>query len=434
MSKNLLQSFRDFVARENLFTHDDKLLLACSGGLDSTVLAHLLHAEGYDFGVAHMNFQLRGEDSDGDAAFVANLAQSLGAKFWTKAVDVKAEAQDGESTQMTCRRLRYDWFDQLKWKQPFTCVLTAHHLDDSLETFLMQLIRGSNYSGPGAISAASAHYRRPLLNSSRETIADYAGQQNITWREDASNATDDYLRNRVRHKLTPLLRREFGHTTAKWSKTQEQLRMDNRLIELGKKTLREQFTVKDGKSTSILREGNEYLPEMVRDLAAIRGFSPEQRRQILAAKGNTTFSSGRWLAVVTPESVRFDLTEGLMQSILEEEIISRLPHHNEWVSLELIPRPGSLDEAGVLYLAPPSFPLHLRPRQNGDRFRPLGLHGRTKKVKDYMIDAKIPVWLRDRIYLLTDANDEIMAISGYCISEKFKVLPEHEEVLRISWT
>lgn len=429
----LADRFRDFVRHERLFTKEDRLLLACSGGLDSTVLAHLLHAEGYDFALAHMNFQLRGEASDGDAAFVKELAGTLGARFYCKAVNVAQQAPPGESTQMTCRRLRYEWFHYVKRDDQYAYLLTAHHLDDGFETFLMQTIRGSNYSGPGSIhSKPDEDVRRPLTDSSRKEIADYAAENNINWREDASNATDDYLRNRVRHQLTPLLRDAFGHSVNNWRKTQRQILMDHRLREYGLQALRQKFYAKDGENLRILRTDNPHVDLLLREAASVRGFTPEQRRQMLVTNGNAEFSSGRWRARVSREAIDFSSSEGTMPAPLETIRVGRLPFYAERVGLELLPRPARLDEAGVLYLAPPSFPLHLRVRQNGDRFRPLGLNGRSKKVKDYLIDAKVPVWLRDRLYLLTDAHDEIMAICGYCIAEKFKVLPGHPEVLRVT--
>ncbi|MFT5997770.1 MAG: tRNA(Ile)-lysidine synthase [Neolewinella sp.] len=439
---DLLKSFHDFVEREQLFTKTDKLLLACSGGLDSTVLAHLLHAEGYDFAIAHMNFQLRGEASDGDAAFVEELARTLDAKFHCKAVDVKGQAEPGESTQMTARRLRYSYFSKLMDDYPFKNLLTAHHQDDNLETALINMIRGTGLAGIRGMLPKYHSLTRPLLMFSRAYILLHAQENGITWREDASNSSDAYLRNRIRHHLTPLLAKEYGLDAKHWNRNAEHLSSDHRMMHYGLKSLKKKYVRTNYSLQEVLRDGwlKADLPlfkDLVFHVARNYHFTVDQVRQILSFEGQRSLDSISSRVFVTPECITFSPIKR-EEEPLRPEAIHKLPashrgfgHHA--IRLELLPRPSSLKEPDVQYLAPPTLPLHLRPRQKGDRFQPLGLGGKTKKVKDYMIDEKIPVWLRDQIYLLTNDQDEIMAIPGCCISEKFKVLPEHETVLRISW-
>ena len=442
--KTLIDTFRDFVDREQLFTKADKLLLACSGGLDSTVLAHLLHAEGYDFTIAHMNFQLRGEASDGDAAFVEELARTLDAEFCCKAVDVKGQAEPGESTQMTARRLRYSWFSYLNHDLHFSKFLTAHHQDDNLETALINMIRGTGLTGIRGMLPKYHTLIRPLMIFNRVEILTHAEVNGISWREDASNSSDAYLRNRIRHHLTPLLAKEYGLDAKHWNRTATHLASDHRLMHHGLKSLTKKYVRTLSGMQEILRDGWHYSDQALFDdlifhIARSYHFTTDQIRQILSFAGQRSLDSASTRVFVTPEAIIFSSLKRLEYPLYRESII-RLPsinrgtggHHS--VNLELAPRPTSLQETNVLYLAPPTLPLHLRPRQKGDRFQPLGLGGKTKKVKDYMIDEKIPIWLRDRIYLLVNEEDEIMAIPGYCISEKFKVQPEHETVLRISWT
>ena len=435
----LVKSFRDFVNREQLFSKTDKLLLACSGGLDSTVLAHLLHAEGYDFAIAHMNFQLRGEASDGDAAFVEELARTLGAKFFMKAVDVKEEAFAGESTQMTARRLRYDWFTELILKQELDMILTAHHSDDNLETTLINLLRGTGINGLAGIPPKTSFLRRPLLESGREAVEAYARNQGLSWREDASNATDDYLRNRIRHHLTPMLYNEFGLKPENWAKTASNIRAATTLYNNRVSDLHSRFCESRGTLWIVNRAGwvREELATFLHEQVYVYEFTNDQIQQMLHLPGQRTLESDRAIVYITPERLVFELKSSIDRRQPPKRTIRELPQLDvrrgyHTLSLELLPRPEVLDKENAQYLAPQNLPLHLRPRKKGDRFQPLGMGGKTKKVKDYMIDQKIPVWLRDRIYLLTNDNDEILAIPGYCISEKFKVLPEHDEVLKIS--
>lgn len=445
--KTLIDTFRDFVEKEQLFTKEDKLLLACSGGLDSTVLAHVLHAEGYDFAIAHMNFQLRGEASDGDAAFVEELARTLEAKFYCKAVDVKGEALPGESTQMTARRLRYLWFFHFRLNNQYDYLLTAHHAEDNLETFLINLIRGSGLNGLSGIKPQNGYRRRPLLEISKDVLKLYADEHKLIWREDASNATEDYLRNRIRHNLTPMLQDEFNLTSEGWIRTARNLRDDLSLRAKGYQSIEKEYT-ESGANYSEIKKLNTplaFLKSLTYQIGKNYGFTHEQVRQMLKVKGTKLFETNRSCAYVVPDCIRFESYNGKPhKSPLEPIDIDKLPFpsdeesltfnthkDNSGIYIDLGRRPINLESPFIQYLAPTSIPLHLRPRQKGDRFQPLGMGGKTKKVKDYMIDEKIPVWLRDRIYLLVNDEDEIMAIPGYCISEKFKVLPEHTEVLQV---
>lgn len=429
----LVATFRGFVERERLFTKEDKLLLACSGGLDSTVLAHLLYTEGYQIGIAHVNFQLRGTDSDGDAIFVEQLARTLGASFHGTAVNTKAKAKAGESTQMAARRLRYEYFEKILDEYNYTCLLTAHHLEDSLETFLMQLIRGSNYSSPSVIAPINEWTRRPLLGSSRKAIEQYAIDNQLNWREDASNASDEYLRNRVRHHLTPVLYEQFSLRPENWLKTATQIQLDTELAQVGMAALRRRNYLSSKQGVlEISRTDFIHDRALLREAAAVRGFTPEQRRQMLLITDGRTLHSARWSVTISPEAFTFFKRTSVGEPPLERIEVTTLPFFHQKVDLNLVPKPEQLVTTDSLYLAPYPLPLHLRPRKNGDKFQPLGMGGKHKKLQDYFVDLKVPVWERDRMLLLCNAENEIMAIPGYCISEKFKVLPEHDIVLRIT--
>lgn len=448
--KTLINTFREFVEREQLFTKTDKLLLACSGGLDSTVLAHLLQAEGYDFAIAHMNFQLRGEASDGDAAFVEDLARTLDAKFYCKAVDVKGQAQPGESTQMTARRLRYDWFMDLFQEDVFKYLLTAHHLDDNFESVLMNLIRGTGIKGAAGMSPKSTYKSfavRPLLNTSRSQLKDYASNNKISWREDQSNSSDDYLRNRIRHHLAPVFREEFGLTDESLTQTMANMRHAKSMFHIGLNRLKEEtctamdVLVVDRMKWPDPKKLYHFLHDAVHTFHlppfAFGRFTDEQYRQIAYSTSTRVIKGQIGHARILPEVIIFDSKDQEEEPPRNILRLQELPDTRSLgyknITFDKVPRPEILNTTGVQFLAPPTLPLHLRPRQKGDRFQPLGMSGKSKKVKDYMIDEKIPVWLRDRIYLLVNDQDEIMAIPGYCISENFKVLPTHDTVLKISW-
>lgn len=438
---DLISSFRDFVSREQLFTRADKLLLACSGGLDSTVLAHLLHAEGYDFAVAHVNFGLRGKAADADAAFVADLARTLDARFFGKAVNTKALAKPGESTQMTARRLRYSYFEKILEEENIDWLVVAHHAEDNLETVLINLIRGTGLHGMAGMQPKAGRTCRPLLNSSRQQLESYAAAGGITWREDASNASDDYLRNRIRHHLTPVLYDTFDLKPENWARTAGYLRAAAALYDKQISQLEQAHCESRGGCWIVRRAGwqQEALSTFLHHRLPRYQFTDEQLRQMLELPGQRTLESAVAIVYVSPEQLVFAFKSPHGNPAAQPQRIDKLPANDvtggyQPLSLALVPRPEVLDEAGVQYLAPPPLPLHLRPRQKGDRFSPLGMPGKSKTVKNYMIDEKIPVWLRDRIYLLTDAEGKIMAIPGYCIAEEFRVKPTDKVVLKICFS
>ncbi|MBO5971669.1 MAG: tRNA lysidine(34) synthetase TilS, partial [Alistipes sp.] len=203
----LLDEFEKYVAENELFTHDDKILLTVSGGVDSMVLMSLTAAAGYKFGVAHCNFQLRGKESDEDEVLVEREAKRLGVEFFNKRFDTTAEMErTGESMEMAARRLRYQWFRELCDEHGYSVIAIAHHINDSIETFFINMLRGTGLRGLTGITNHVGRIVRPLMFTNRKDIHDYAVAHRIPFREDSSNRSTKYLRNKVRIGLIPMLR------------------------------------------------------------------------------------------------------------------------------------------------------------------------------------------------------------------------------------
>ncbi|MEM9930092.1 MAG: tRNA lysidine(34) synthetase TilS, partial [Bacteroidota bacterium] len=308
-------------------------------------------------------------------------------------------------------------------------------------TFFINLLRGTGIRGVAGMAPKRNWFCHPLLTVSRKALVKYAKEANIKWREDASNATDDYLRNRIRHHLVPVLTDNFDYNLERWVTTADNLRSDLFLRDYGLAQLKKEYVRTIGDYT-ILDRFKIDIPAIFRvllyELGKQSNFTPEQIRQMGVASGNKQFDSISDCAFVTPTEISFAYRGIVRDEPLASLAIDTFPFAvadgtGRRIFLTAEDKPSQLNHEKALYLAPTPLPLHLRPRQAGDRFQPLGLGGKSKKVKDYMIDQKIPVWLRDQIYLLVNEQNEIMAIPGYCISEKFKVLPEHEQVLCISW-
>ncbi|NJC24742.1 tRNA lysidine(34) synthetase TilS [Neolewinella antarctica] len=441
--------FRQYNDKHQLFRHSDRLLVAVSGGVDSVVLAHLLHAEEYEFAVAHVNYQLRGDDSAGDARFVEKMARSLDAGFHGIAVDVGANRKSGESTQMVARRIRYNYFDKLLDEYKYDVLITAHHLDDQLETMMINFIRGTGLRGVAGMMPDQHGVCRPLLSHERREIVEYARANSLTWREDSSNASDNYLRNRVRHQLSPLLR-ELGLTAGALRSTSDHLLTARQLYEDQLSAINRTTVVVNNGGIKIdlthLLKGN-YAETFLYEYLRPRDFTAEQVRQLLAGAEGSSLESANHRArkkggVITVISVPGNTP------VLESLEITRLPFSFQTrqgqFTIQLTERPASLVAENIQYLTsrilpdaaagatPPS--LHLRPRKNGDRLQPLGMGGKSKKVQDLLTDLKIPREDREQLYLLVDEADIVLAIPGVMITELAKVTPDDRTVLKIILT
>lgn len=203
----MLRKLIHHIEKEKLFGRNEKLLVAVSGGLDSVVLLHFLHKMEMDCVVAHCNFQLRGKDSEEDAAFVQNLAETYEYSFCTIAFDTTAFAEENRiSIEMAARDLRYEWFEKIRKENECQYILTAHHADDVLETVLINLTRGTGIHGLTGIKAKKGYLVRPLLPFSRDDLKKFSKENDIKYREDYTNAQTDFVRNKIRHQVIPVLK------------------------------------------------------------------------------------------------------------------------------------------------------------------------------------------------------------------------------------
>ncbi len=203
----MLKPFLTYIAEKALFLPEDTILLAVSGGMDSVVMAHLFHKAKFKFAMAHCNFGLRGEESDADEAFVKKLAKKYKVPFYTEQFETEAFARlEKISVQMAARMLRYEWFGKLLREAGFAYLATAHHQNDTLETVLFNLTRGTGISGLHGISPSRGRVIRPLLFADREMIYDFVVENQLAWREDSSNQSSKYHRNLIRNEVVPLLK------------------------------------------------------------------------------------------------------------------------------------------------------------------------------------------------------------------------------------
>jgi tRNA(Ile)-lysidine synthase len=416
-------------------------LLAVSGGVDSMVMAHLFVKSEYRFAIAHCNFSLRGEESDADEVFVKTFAASYDIPFYSTRFDTAAYAAEKNiSIQLAARELRYSWFEKLRQELGYDKVAVAHNSNDSLETFFINLSRGAGLNGLTGIPTVTESLIRPLLAYSREGIVEYARVHNVPYREDLSNRSDKYLRNKLRHHVLPVLDDISPSFRAKASESISYLAKANQFIEMETKLFLQRNSAAKGEDT--------YL-----SLDAIRQFHSREtllfyilktygfRRDVIAgingcidsvACGKRFFSSTHCLlidrshiiispAVETRSSYALDIDAHIHAGTLE--VRCEVVEKTEDFQLLHDKNVGEFD------LSKLNFPLFLRNCQDGDRFVPLGMTGQ-KKLSDFFIDIKLPV-VEKRRRLVLVSGDDIVWLVGLRPDERFKVTDLTEKVLRV---
>ncbi|MFM1878970.1 MAG: hypothetical protein RLZZ241_1836 [Bacteroidota bacterium] len=433
----MLQSFKAHIASNFPEFQSNRLLLACSGGLDSTVLAHLLFELGFDFSLAHVNYKLRGQASDGDQNFVEQLGLQLGVPVYIKQFNTQQYIQEQNvSVQMGARTLRYSWFQELLASGMGNFVLTAHHADDALETFCINLSRSTGIDGLSGIPAKKGNIRRPLLIFERSSLQEYAKKRGVIWREDASNLKDDYLRNKIRHQLVPAIKAVFPNIMPSLQQTQEHLQDSRSLITCYMDELRSAVV-------HIENQVQHYDLIKIKKLKPLKAhlyelFSPFGFTDWDAVNKLLFTNSGKEVRSNTHRLLR-NREELLLKAIVAEPIgIAEIyPLSNpEKMPVELqLTNPLGIQETGshIVYLdsAVLKGELFLRKWQNGDYFYPLGMKGK-KLVSKFFKDLNMSQFQKEDQWLLC-AGDQIVWILGLRADERFKITSKTQRILKIEW-
>ena len=418
---------------------EDRLLLAVSGGVDSMVLWKLLLAEDYAFELAHVNFQLRGDESEQDQSFIAEKAREDQLKLHLKGVDTKSFAEkENISIQMAARRLRYAWFDELMQKQGFDYLLTAHHLDDAFETFLMNVDRGTGIKGLSGIHSTE-NKLRPLVHFSKEEIKQYAETEKILYREDASNADVKYKRNWFRHTIVqpwkeqnPSLLSTMRKNFDRWMEVDK---LFHSALQEKSKTFEEDLNSGRMSIASVL--DYEAPKSLLHHLLSTREFTESQLSDLyqcmLEKKVGSQFLSSICRITVDREYL-------FIENHIHEESgpyqIDHLPFSfQKDITLQLDLITFNQVESAVLGteyidLDKIEFPLILRTWKEGDSMQPLGMKGR-KKISDILIDKKVPLPSKSNVWVLLSGS-EIVCLLGFGISEVVKMRTSTKNVMSIN--
>jgi len=444
----LLNAFQSHLKQHFPFIQQHtRLLVTVSGGLDSIVLLHLCVASDLQVSVAHCNFNLRGKESDGDATFVEEQAKIVGVPFFKKGFDTTAYAKKHTvSTQMAARNLRYEWFKELSALENFEYILTAHHSNDNLETFLINMSRGTGLDGLTAIPAISGNVLRLLLPFSRKHIYEYAKAQGITWREDSSNASDAYVRNAIRHHVIPELEKIRPDILRSVEKTVTHVQQSARLLEAYTQELKNRYFYP---LDSLIgpRAICVDIPKLMEhpDPKAVLyvlykeyGFSSwEDVYHLLDAQsGKQLFSNTHRLlknrTTLQLYTYRKEIENKTTSFLISKEVKQ---HQGDFGTLSFNKVEGivtALNTEIYVDVSKIDFPLTIRRWKEGDFFYPSGMQGK-KKLSKFFKDEKLSLVAKENIWLLCTNNDIIWVI-GHRADKRYTVTKDTVQIIKITYS
>lgn len=436
---NLQEGFRKYREEHQLFKAGTTALVAVSGGVDSMVLAQLMLDSKVPFAVAHCNFKLRGADADGDQQFVREWCLGNGITFHTTAFETKRFSEEWKKgTQETARILRYEWFEELTQEHKYARIATAHHANDSVETMLINLFKGTGIAGIHGILPVQNNIVRPLLFATKAEITEYAYANDIRYREDVSNASDDYLRNAVRHNIVPAIEQLFAGAVERVSESINRFREAEIIYRKGIDRELKGLVEQRGQDIYIpVRKlvNRTPLNTICYELIHPYGFTSAQVSQVL---GLLDAESGHYVASATHRIIKnrdFLIITTIPTETTDLVLIEGAPctvdcgakHY----SFSIQDKPVQLNhDAGVAYidLAKVTFPLILRKWKTGDYLYPLGMNMKKKKVSKLLIDAKMPLHEKEHVWVL-ECDKRIVWLAGMRLDERFKVRDHTDRVL-----
>ncbi|MBC7722869.1 MAG: tRNA lysidine(34) synthetase TilS [Pedobacter sp.] len=461
----LLEKFKKYiVANYQLSATSCHFLLAVSGGVDSVVMVDLFAKAGFDFSIAHCNFQLRGNESLRDELFVKQLGEHYQKQVFVKQFDTLVYAEGNKvSIQVAARELRYGWFAQIvdSWqlavdsttnnqKSTINFIATAHHADDNIETLLLNFFRGCGISGLHGILPKQGNLIRPLLFAKREDIIAYAKEQSLTWVEDSSNASNKYSRNFIRHQIIPLMQTIYPQVTDNLMGNIERFKevemIYNQSINQTKNKLLE---VKGNEIHIPILKLKKQTPlrTIVYEIILNYGFASTQVEEVvkLLNSANGSFMSSashrliinrNWLIIAPVQSSEATniLIENGTQKVdfVNGRILLKLSTVNRQPSTDFgNQQAATSNQIATLNADVISFPLLLRPYKTGDYFYPLGM-SKKKKLSKFFIDLKLSKTDKEKVWVL-ESDKRIIWVVGYRIDNRFKLLPTTQNGLIITY-
>ncbi|WP_029035919.1 tRNA lysidine(34) synthetase TilS [Salinimicrobium xinjiangense] len=435
----MLLAFKNHLQDQFRKVEDSRILVAVSGGVDSVVLAHLCREAKLDFAIAHCNFNLRGKESDSDEDFVMELADALDTDVFIEGFETEAYAAEKKiSVQMAARELRYNWFNELCETLQFDYIFTAHHANDNLETVLINFIRGTGLDGLTGIPDLNGCVIRPLLPFTREDIENYANNNKLKWREDSSNQSLKYFRNKVRLEVVPKLLELNPQLLESFGRTRSHLQQSSMLIEDYMSALFPQIAREEDYGYSFSIKMLKTLPNLKSVLYAL-----------FKSFGFTEWDDVHCLIDAQPGKIVYSRTHRLIRD-RESLLLTVIPEKNDKIyqikeGEEVVMLPmGTFhfeqveelkeEEGKIIFIdvAKPEYPLTVRKWQRGDYFYPFGMQGK-KKLSKYFKDEKLSLPQKENCWLLC-SGEKIIWVIGYRFDARFAVDANTKKILRISFT
>jgi len=440
-TSDLLTRFCD--KANTLWKKEDKLFLACSGGLDSVVLGQLLKDVGYAFEVLHVNFQLRGEESMRDESFVLKLSEEWGVPIRAKRFDTNmAMLESGHGVQETARDLRYNWFENVlqetdcrnKW------LLTAHHADDQVETVLMNLFRGTGIAGLRGIKEKSGYRIRPLLSFFRSELEEYAEKRELRWVVDSSNLSSDYTRNFFRLELLPAIEKIFPAARQNVYETSKRMSEVEQIYGMEIDKIRKKLIQKSGNSTGIpvnLLKNIQPLDTILFAIFSEYGFNAHQipeLKKLLDAQTGKYIQSDTHRVLRNRDWILIDKLESKDQAHI---VIENFNHENTFAEGKILMEKISdrnintnslvacIEDQGI------QWPLILRPWKTGDYFYPLGMK-KKKKISRFLTDLKLSKTEKENQWVL-ESDKKIIWVVGRRIDDRYKLKPGNHSYLQLTF-
>lgn len=427
----MISEFKSFIKENKLFSKKEKVLLAVSGGVDSVVMCHLFKKAKYNFALAHCNFQLRDEEANADEAFVKELAKELEVPVFVTRFETQKYAKEHKFTiQEAARELRYQWFEEIRETNEFEWIATAHQRDDSVETFMLNLVRGTGIAGLHGILEKKGRVVRPLLFATKDQIVEHSEKNKIVYREDSSNKSNKYSRNKVRNKVLPLLREVNHAADVHIAKEIKWLRNVEGIYQRWMDYQKEWCVEKKGKEVRVSIE-----------MLQTSGFPEALLFEILKPYGfhghivdDIVFNLGREAGKLF-YSADYELLKDRDCLILRKKPKKKKKSFQIEIESELVEEPLELEiktvkkdekfkipagkKIACLDRDQLEFPLTIRKWKRGDYFFPLGMRGK-KKLSDFFIDNKFSRFDKDNTWLLASGN-KIVWVIGHRVDNRFKI-------------
>ncbi|CAL2088515.1 tRNA lysidine(34) synthetase TilS [Tenacibaculum sp. 190524A05c] len=435
----MLKDFKQHIFSNFPNLENKKIIVATSGGVDSVVLVHLLNQLEFDVELAHCNFQLRGLESELDSKLVEDLGNQLNYKCHIKKFDTASYSEEHKtSIQIAARELRYAWFTELVGSINADYIATAHHADDNLETFLINLSRGTGLDGLTGIPKQNGNIIRPLLSFSKEQIIAYAELNHINWREDQSNSETKYVRNKIRHNIIPTLKELNPNVLSSFSKTIDHLSESRAIVDEKVSEVLTEIQSKDGDVIKIniekmlkLTNRKAYLYEVLKNYnftewSNISDLLEGQTGKTIYSKSHVLLKDRGFLLLKEREQLSVDNHKFYIEKGIEEiEEPIKLAFKNT-DKKETVTKNYVLVNKNLV-----TFPIILRKWEEGDFFYPIGMTGK-KKVSKFFKDEKLSRFKKDQTWLLCNADNEIIWIVGMRQDRRYSIDSSTTDVLQIS--